>query len=186
MKKLMLTTAASLATVALATPASALVEIDGGEIVLEEEDGTETGVFAATVDEIDNFSATFTFTLDESGVLSGSASTTTVQIGSMTDVDFTSIFLNGEEFTLFEGPFGFNEFGAIAELPAVAGLQTLVVNGISRGNGSFAGTISFAPTAAVPEPGTWALLLLGFAAVGFSMRRSKPAVRESRVRYNFA
>ena len=186
MKTLMLTTAASFAVVAMATPAAAVTEIDGGEIVLTEEDGTETGTFAATVDAADEFSATFTFDLSQDGVLSGTASTTTVQIGSLTDVDFTSILLNGNAFTLIEGPFGFNEFGAIASLPAMAGVQTLVVNGLSRGNGSFAGTISFMPMAAVPEPGTWALLLLGFAAVGFSMRRSKTTVRESRVRYNFA
>ena len=35
---------------------------------------------------------------------------------------------------------------------------------------------------AVPEPSTWALMLLGFAAVGFTMRRSK----ETSVRVKFA
>ena len=30
--------------------------------------------------------------------------------------------------------------------------------------------------AAVPEPGTWAMMLLGFGAVGYSMRRRKVAV----------
>lgn len=29
-------------------------------------------------------------------------------------------------------------------------------------------------TAAVPEPSTWAMMLLGFGAIGFSMRRRKP------------
>jgi hypothetical protein len=28
-------------------------------------------------------------------------------------------------------------------------------------------------TTAVPEPGTWALMLVGFGAVGFSMRRRR-------------
>jgi hypothetical protein len=28
-------------------------------------------------------------------------------------------------------------------------------------------------TAAVPEPGTWATMLLGFGAVGFAMRRRR-------------
>ena len=28
-------------------------------------------------------------------------------------------------------------------------------------------------TAAVPEPGTWAMMLLGFGAIGFSMRRRR-------------
>ena len=34
--------------------------------------------------------------------------------------------------------------------------------------------------AAVPEPATWAMMILGFAAIGFSVRRRKPVVR---VRY---
>ena len=33
-------------------------------------------------------------------------------------------------------------------------------------------------TSAIPEPGTWMLMLLGFAAIGFSMRsRAKTQVR---------
>jgi hypothetical protein len=27
---------------------------------------------------------------------------------------------------------------------------------------------------AIPEPGTWAMMLMGFGAVGFAMRRRKP------------
>lgn len=37
---------------------------------------------------------------------------------------------------------------------------------------------------AVPEPGTWLLMLLGFAAVGASMRARKSDSREVRVRYS--
>ncbi|GAA4001147.1 DUF4394 domain-containing protein [Sphingomonas humi] len=43
------------------------------------------------------------------------------------------------------------------------------------GAGSLIG-LSVAPTAAVPEPGTWAMILLGFAAIGTAMRRRR-AVR---------
>lgn len=38
------------------------------------------------------------------------------------------------------------------------------------------GTITQA-TAAVPEPATWAAMLMGFGAVGFAMRRRKPDIR---------
>jgi hypothetical protein len=49
-----------------------------------------------------------------------------------------------------------------------------------RGTGTGLGQITdFAPNnatlAAVPEPGTWMMLLLGFAGVGMAMRRRRPA-----------
>ena len=48
------------------------------------------------------------------------------------------------------------------------------VFGVQLAPGTVIGTANPQPlTAAVPEPGTWALLLFGFAAVGFSMRAGK-------------
>lgn len=42
--------------------------------------------------------------------------------------------------------------------------------------GQVAGTLSVTElSAAVPEPGTWAMMLLGFGAVGFSMRKARKA-----------
>ena len=41
---------------------------------------------------------------------------------------------------------------------------------------------TFAPTAAVPEPATWAMMLVGFGAVGFGMRRR----RQGTVRFQAA
>lgn len=38
---------------------------------------------------------------------------------------------------------------------------------------SFVNASSTAAVAAVPEPGTWAMMLLGFGAVGFGMRRRR-------------
>jgi len=45
---------------------------------------------------------------------------------------------------------------------------------LSRGQGHYAGTAEFTPVAGpVPEPATWAMMLLGFGAVGFSIRRKR-------------
>ena len=44
------------------------------------------------------------------------------------------------------------------------------------------GGISGLQMGAVPEPGTWAMMLLGFGAIGFGMRRRKSADGEKRVR----
>lgn len=57
--------------------------------------------------------------------------------------------------------------------------QVLVKNVASNGqisisNTRYAGTLP-APTAAVPEPGTWAMMITGFGIIGFSMRRRRRA-----------
>ena len=59
-------------------------------------------------------------------------------------------------------------------------LNTITINGLSRGQGHYAGTAEFTPVAgAVPEPATWAMMLLGFGAVGFSIRRKRRPTRIS-------
>jgi hypothetical protein len=45
--------------------------------------------------------------------------------------------------------------------------------GVSRGNGSYGGNLTFTPNSAVPEPATWAMMLLGFAGIGFQLRRKR-------------
>ena len=40
-------------------------------------------------------------------------------------------------------------------------------------------TFDFTPASAVPEPATWAMMIVGFGAVGYSMRRRKANVRVS-------
>jgi PEP-CTERM motif len=40
---------------------------------------------------------------------------------------------------------------------------------------------NFSRVSAVPEPSTWALMLIGFGAVGASMRRRRPALRTAQI-----
>lgn len=45
-------------------------------------------------------------------------------------------------------------------------------------NGGFTGQVVFSgATAAVPEPATWAMMMLGLGAVGFAPRRSRTPAR---------
>ncbi|MES2782392.1 MAG: FxDxF family PEP-CTERM protein [Pseudomonadota bacterium] len=101
----------------------------------------------------------------------------------MTDIDFTSVTLNGVNFTtLLTDEFGGQEFRNILNQGLVAGANNAIsVNGTTGGNAAFTGNLSFASVAAVPEPAAWMLMLIGMAGVGFSMRRkNKPTLR---VRY---
>jgi hypothetical protein len=51
-----------------------------------------------------------------------------------------------------------------------AGTYTLTIMGDNNGPGSLAGTVTIN---AVPEPAAWAMMLIGFGAIGASMRRRK-------------
>ena len=56
-------------------------------------------------------------------------------------------------------------------------LGTYTSFGVSGGGGSVAGRILFPATAAVPEPASWALMLVGFGLVGGALRQRRTAVR---------
>jgi len=68
-------------------------------------------------------------------------------------------------------------------IPIVSGaVNTLTVNYTALGgNASYGGNLTFAP---VPEPMTWAMMIIGFVAVGFAMRRRRED-QTARVRYAF-
>lgn len=116
------------------------------------------------------FTNTFNF-LTPTGFNLANATISTSALGT-SNIDFTSVLLNGLAFTLT--PTGTFEFGSLANAPLTAGTNNvLTVNGRDTGDGAFSGTLTFAAVSAVPEPGTWAMMLLGFGAVGFATRRSR-------------
>jgi hypothetical protein len=140
------------------------------------------------------FSDTFAFTIGTLGmglIGTGSGSiSTTVDIngfGGTTDLDITSVLINGTIFAseLLKdangvqcfvegvGTCGATEQFSASNVPITGGqLNTIVVTGTSRGNGSYGGNLTFTPTA-VPEPATWALMFLGFAGIGWTLRRKR-------------
>lgn len=127
------------------------------------------------------FTDIFEFTIPQFtfGLGSGSLSTSTTALLTATDLDFISVLVNGVAVDVLTsvGQLGQTAFEFNAPITGF-NLNTLTVNGVSRGNGSYGGQITFTPTGAIPEPATWAMLILGFAVVGFSMRRrSKANVR---------
>jgi len=127
---------------------------------------------------VGSFSDSFVFIIDQNGLGSGSISTVLsgLPMGA-TDVDFTSvIFNNGVMDYIVDTTTGALEQGGLTNIPITFGTEnSLTVNYISRGQGSYSGTLSFSP-AAVPEPATWAMLLFGFGAMGMMVRRRKQKV----------
>lgn len=126
-------------------------------------------------------SGTFT-TPDGFNTLTGTISTSFNPQDPATNVNFSSVLLNGTPFSL--SPNGDFEFGSLPLTSLIpGGTNTLTVNGTTTGNGSFAGTLAFGQRSALPEPGTWAMMLLGFGIIGAGMRRQKETGARLNIRY---
>ena len=131
-------------------------------------DGSFSGSFSDSGIAAGAFTDIFTFTVPSMGTAGATISSIFVS-STQNNVNFSSVSLDGTPFAILST--GNVEFRDLVSLGVLAGTQTLSVMGNSGGNASFAGTIAFAPTAAVPEPAAWLMMMLGMGAVGFAMRR---------------
>lgn len=127
----------------------------------------------------------FLFTIPQTGLGNGSLTNVTNALLSATDVDFVSVDINGflasiSNNTLVSG-LGFLSTAGLGNVPIFTNVpNVLTVTYRSGAAGSYGGNLTFVP---VPEPTTWAMMLAGFAAIGFSMRRrQKP---QQQVRFAF-
>jgi hypothetical protein len=108
-------------------------------------------------------------------------STTAALADGPNDVDVTAAFLTGtgilSPINLMPNPFNTDliENYALAGLPLDTGTYTLTIEGTRGTTGSYGGNVAF-QAGAVPEPATWALMLLGFGAVGWQIRRRRHPV----------
>ena len=161
-----LASAALCAAMAVASPAFAAPTIT---FAPTQSDGSTSATFSDTGMGAGSFTDMFTFSLP-AGLVSSTISSifTTSQ---MNNADFSSVTLNGTAYNIVSQ--GQVEFRTLVSDPIASGLQTLSISGTSGGNSSYAGTLSFAAASAVPEPATWAMMILGMGAIGFSMRLAK-------------
>ena len=190
MKKVVLF-AAGVAALALAAPAQAatVVYTSGPTIGLIERDGIHSGAFEASVisdAQFDPaFTANFTFVTPFSGTAAASA--ISIALNAASNLNFTSIALNGMGGTVTNGTI---DQAFITSMLVPGGLNTLTFTGLLNppsgdGNAAFGGNVTFAATA-VPEPATWAMFILGFGALGFGLRRRNAQVSANKARLHFA
>ena len=181
MKKTFFTTLAAVAAVAVA-PAAHATNFPVGSpnfTATPGPNGSFSGNFGNSGIGSGTFTDTFTFTLPTNGFGSGSVTTSASTLFVSTDLDLTSVFINGTVAGLTKLNGGLYEAAFASMVPITAGqLNTLTVNYVSRGSGAYGGQLSFVPAAAVPEPAAWAMMMLGMGAIGFAMRR-KQKVRTS-------
>ncbi len=126
-----------------------------------------SGAFSNTNIAGGAFDDSFTIDLSQFGNLS--AIITSIAADAMSDVNFTSVTLNGVEFTNFLS--GTSELRSLT-VPVNGTDATLRVRGVSGGNGAYAGTLAFT-AAPVPAPGAVVLFALGAAAVGVRLGRRR-------------
>jgi len=178
MKKLLLAAVASTIAFAAAPAAQAAQTIN-----ITGPSGTygDDNVTCAGGASFCSFTSTFNFTTP-TGFNLASADISSVLVGTntATNIDFTSVTLNGQNFNILST--GVQEFRNLLNQALIAGgANILTVNGTVGqvgstvpANASFAGNLAFATqAAAVPEPATWGLMVLGFGMIGSAARSRK-------------
>ena len=181
MRKLLYSAAAA-AALAISSTANAavIVTVPAPPVYTPPTSGGLIGQVAAGATNTD----TFTFNVVGSAALfSGQLSNTGMSSGPG-NLNFSNILLDGVSglFSLVTLPGSAetwacctpNGNGSVLLGVGEHRLMYTVTN-VSNVLGTYSGNFNFA-VAPVPEPATWAMMLLGFAGIGFAMRRSRKPV----------
>lgn len=162
---------------AMASAANATITVDGSSMVYTgpaSNDGGVTTTIGYTEANLakPTFTEWLTLTNTLDGLYSISLST------SSAPVNFTSAILSDgvTNYALsLVGTQGPNEFWGLDTTFLTAGTYTLTINGTNSNTGSLGGSITITE-ASVPEPATWAMMLIGFGAIGWQLRRRRTPV----------
>lgn len=170
MKKLAFATAAAAAALVF-VPASAATTIHLVPVL-----GTLSGAFG-NLNPHGSGTDVYKFTVPSAGDVFSYVGSVGLRI-TLSNLDFTKVTLNGVDFDINSS--GIIENRTIS-LPVVAGLQTLSIGyKNAQALSSYGGFVTFTANGAVPEPATWAMMILGMGAVAGAMRyrrRSAASVR---------
>jgi hypothetical protein len=174
MNKLLQAALAASAIVAISPAAQGAITVSAPTTVNAAVNPAFTSIsFDDNMVQLGTFNEDLSFTLTE-------ASTVIFTLGtSFAGIDFSNVFvtdLEGGTVFTFAGTAGDpnpEQLSGITQL--AAGTFTLNIDGTNAGPiGTLSGTVT---AGAVPEPATWAMFLMGFGAVGYSMRSRKTSYR---------
>jgi hypothetical protein len=164
------------AALALSVPASATVTVNGPDV--GPNGSFSLGFTGANVSQ-PTFTESFTFSTTVAGFLNAIISTTGGGANSLNDVDFTRVFVTGTglgagvDLTEFAGSSDINEIRGFNNILIGIGTYTFTTTGTATGaNGAYGGSLAF-NAAAVPEPATWGLMVVGFGMIGAAARSRK-------------
>ncbi len=135
-----------------------------------------SAMFGANVSHQSSITDAFSFTLDADNA--ANAQVSSIMFGA-TDIDFSLIYIDVNDAAHRFTQTQFDPLTETWELASVflgAGPHTLYVNGDVVGSshsGSYVGNLNIS---AVPEPATWAMMLIGFGAIGLQLRRRRTPV----------
>ncbi|THD63634.1 MAG: PEP-CTERM sorting domain-containing protein [Phenylobacterium sp.] len=125
------------------------------------------------------FTDTYSFVLPTGQA--GASVITTLSGQAANDLTFTGISLNGAGGSTATGG-GVSSAHVSFQDVVAGGEQELIITGQGGSAASFGGTVSFIQASdsegsvgAVPEPAAWALLCMGFGAVGATLRQRRRA-----------
>jgi hypothetical protein len=125
-----------------------------------------------------DFTRTFTFDVPAGFTLTSLTISSAATTDPATNLDFAEVTFNGTDFVTVET--GASEFRRLLNQPVMMTGNTIFVRGTSGADSSFSGTITLANTGtggAIPEPATWAMMLMGFGAAGAAVRGRRPMAR---------
>jgi hypothetical protein len=176
MRKLLLAAAGAMALVGGATTANAASTITAITSPLTPPASSLFGAsYNNMVGATTAINDTFNFTLI--GSAAADAQVSTILLGNTANINFSSVTLDGNAFTRTSADGGPETWALLSPVLLANGTHAINVLGTLTGpNGSYSGTLN---VAAVPEPATWMMMLLGFGAIGMVVRRRRqPALAQ--------
>lgn len=173
--------AAAFASLAIAAPASAAITVTQTPDPCTVMDPVCTFSFDSNVGA-GAFSESANFMLPQMGTTAGAL--ISIAVGNAGNINFSRVFLTDPnaveyDFAITNGQVDIAQI----LLNTIAGQYTLTVEGTASTVAGYGGDLTFS---AVPEPTAWALFILGFGAVGYTMRRRNSSIRATKASLNFA